>query len=954
MYVQRQTTLPEACPVCAHTPLTAESCTENKKLRLTVKAFLKAEEKKRGRDKSDGDMSAVTSSVLAPQETYVQAVEEIAQAVEGQGEVAKTGSAEQADEFSHESRRGHLGLELIAGETAQAQAGVQHEVKRNASNPLPEQAQSGPATEEMNMDGTQEQGVLEGGLSNMSIDWNQQDSNMQNQMGDASFGFNGPQVGFGGMDWNAMGGFNPMMAMQNAMPNGGWNNFPNMMGMSGMNMDPMAMSQGMFGGFGAGGLGTNDMSAMNMGLGFGGGFGGWNAQNNMNGNFGAHATGYYPQGGYNHAQSHQAHFGNQMHHQQFQNNNYPNRSQGQGPHRGLGRGRGGYSGRGGHAQHFYGPGQGQPQTAANGFNAQPPSDDGAFSHQLPLGLQNGKAPQQHSQADGSQSLDMHPGANQNRAAPVSNTVPLADAGEDDDEVMIFGTDNVDNTALDETSSVDGAEEGVDRMEADQGQLGEDEVETTTPVKSTADEQPIERITTLDAAGPCEEFQDLAIAMPPPAPMSVPPSKDLGTAYPISEAALSNEVPPLQSTLQARPTRDFAPRGRVGPRGNFRGRAGYSHVFPGGGVLNHGTVPSPMTTENFTVLTGAPEGPPIDAPKGPKAMREGLPNNGIYSRGGFGASTRGGAQVAVPARSRSRSPARNESKKTVEQNRSPSRSRSRSRHRKRKNREDSRGTSTDSETRNKRRERRLQRERQHDGNENVAMGGEGKKPRSRSSSAEDESSAKRRRYHEKEKDRHRSSRSQRDRSRDRHRHRDRSRSPVDDDPVNGTEDYSSQAAKSRSHRARDRDRDRERDAEQERERDRQAEKRREKDRKRSRRDRSASAMDREETQPMSRRSRHSKSDRKDDRVDDRKEKSRTASIQQATDEIGFKIKGSRSAAQKSATTSMPAPAFAPPKGPKKDRDRERSARESPPAYPPTPTTPATDPHTAERQARDRER
>lgn len=42
-----QASLPETCPVCDHTPLSADLCKPNKALRTTLKAFLRSEEKKR-------------------------------------------------------------------------------------------------------------------------------------------------------------------------------------------------------------------------------------------------------------------------------------------------------------------------------------------------------------------------------------------------------------------------------------------------------------------------------------------------------------------------------------------------------------------------------------------------------------------------------------------------------------------------------------------------------------------------------------------------------------------------------------------------------------------------------------------------------------------------------------------------------------------------------------------
>lgn len=40
----------DVCAVCTHSPLDASTCTPNKALRLTVKAFVKSEERKRNRD----------------------------------------------------------------------------------------------------------------------------------------------------------------------------------------------------------------------------------------------------------------------------------------------------------------------------------------------------------------------------------------------------------------------------------------------------------------------------------------------------------------------------------------------------------------------------------------------------------------------------------------------------------------------------------------------------------------------------------------------------------------------------------------------------------------------------------------------------------------------------------------------------------------------------------------
>ncbi|KAK8223417.1 hypothetical protein BKA81DRAFT_221888 [Phyllosticta paracitricarpa] len=47
-----QSSLPDSCPVCSHSPLSADDCKPKKNLRLTVKAYLKSEEKKRDKERS--------------------------------------------------------------------------------------------------------------------------------------------------------------------------------------------------------------------------------------------------------------------------------------------------------------------------------------------------------------------------------------------------------------------------------------------------------------------------------------------------------------------------------------------------------------------------------------------------------------------------------------------------------------------------------------------------------------------------------------------------------------------------------------------------------------------------------------------------------------------------------------------------------------------------------------
>ncbi|KAL2188964.1 hypothetical protein L209DRAFT_680652 [Thermothelomyces heterothallicus CBS 203.75] len=49
-----QSTLPASCPVCEHSPLSADDCKPHKALRTTIKVFLRTEEKKRESNRPKG------------------------------------------------------------------------------------------------------------------------------------------------------------------------------------------------------------------------------------------------------------------------------------------------------------------------------------------------------------------------------------------------------------------------------------------------------------------------------------------------------------------------------------------------------------------------------------------------------------------------------------------------------------------------------------------------------------------------------------------------------------------------------------------------------------------------------------------------------------------------------------------------------------------------------------
>lgn len=74
-----QISLPETCPVCAHTPISSELCKPNKALRTTLKAFLRTEEKKREKERQSATpaiSNGVTPADVTPAQLETPAVSE--------------------------------------------------------------------------------------------------------------------------------------------------------------------------------------------------------------------------------------------------------------------------------------------------------------------------------------------------------------------------------------------------------------------------------------------------------------------------------------------------------------------------------------------------------------------------------------------------------------------------------------------------------------------------------------------------------------------------------------------------------------------------------------------------------------------------------------------------------------------------------------------------------------
>lgn len=682
------------------------------------------------------------------------------------------------------------------------------------------------------------------------------DDQQQQQEGDDAqanahqgYAMNQSQQGFGNMGFNAMNGFNnPMMAMQGGMGMQGFGmGMPNMMGMlynqylhrvgsQYTGMPGMSMDPSMMMGNNFGGMGgMNNMNMMASMMG-NGGFGAGMPGMGMNQGFGMNGG-----GGYNR-------FGNHYNQQQpfHPNARGYNRPYGRGS-----RGRGGYGfgrgGRGGFNQ--FGPGPGFNQDFQNGM-------PNAMQQQQQLQQQQ---LQQQQQDSGQPSGDTgSTGAGAGRASPTYESMAAAngESGDANVEARPPGEEANDptNEPVKGTNTADG--ENGDAMNVDDHAKND-------PTTAGHDQGESSRLS----------FRD-----------------DYHCTVRTRNTKCMNNLA-NNSKLDGLADPNQAAQGGFNNPPDFYGNPIQSFEFSE--YDNSGTFGG-----SFNGMGEPVSAPPVNAPTGPKAMREGLPNSGWYSRPQV-SQTPSNANVpasAEPTGEQSQGSIRGRSaeREAQDDDRDRELERSRSRHASRRQRRRDEADDYESDAtyeRRKERERRKRRDR-----ERRDDGRSSGRARSRSASPTDDSSYRRRHRRDNDKDsRDKRSRRDRERSRDKRRSDYRDRSPDDFD--------------SRKSRARP--------------------SRREEDDRSSRR----SSRRRHDETRSSKHSRRSSRDRDRDRERDR-DRDRRGLIEQPADDIGFKIKGSHSNRR-----GMPPPANS--SSPRRGSDAPSTAA-------------ATDPYAAERELHKQER
>jgi hypothetical protein len=89
-----QSALPSSCPVCEHSPLSAEDCNPNKSLRTTIRVFLRTAEKKKEASRPKQPAPAIPA--VEPKTRPAEA--EIASASDGPAKTSAEGQAPRDNE----------------------------------------------------------------------------------------------------------------------------------------------------------------------------------------------------------------------------------------------------------------------------------------------------------------------------------------------------------------------------------------------------------------------------------------------------------------------------------------------------------------------------------------------------------------------------------------------------------------------------------------------------------------------------------------------------------------------------------------------------------------------------------------------------------------------------------------------------------------------------------------
>ncbi|KAK6431342.1 hypothetical protein LTR95_012492, partial [Oleoguttula sp. CCFEE 5521] len=211
-----QAKLTEQCPICEHSPVSADACTPMRSLRMTIKAHLKTEMKRR----------AAAAAAAAPPPPKEPTPEPSPVVEEQTLPTPPETSIENTNETAMAENDDETVPEAVASvvETAEDAAAVDSNAPNDGDHINDEEAGDEELEDDMADDKSDIEIITERPEHEMHANHQAEekqeivqqqedkDTSLPNGIAQGNFNnFSQAQQGFGGMDFNTMGGYNPMM-----------------------------------------------------------------------------------------------------------------------------------------------------------------------------------------------------------------------------------------------------------------------------------------------------------------------------------------------------------------------------------------------------------------------------------------------------------------------------------------------------------------------------------------------------------------------------------------------------------------------------------------------------------------------------------------------------------------------------------------------------------------------
>jgi len=159
-----QSSLPSSCPVCEHSPLSAEDCNPNKSLRTTIKVFLRTAEKKREALRSK-EVKETTPATPVEHTNPVESLAEpstVKEGIVGEPEAATKAEAQATEATPHPTEHAvsqpAAGVNEADNETGVTQVNEEYAVVPHSESAANDNSEDNAVIDAIEGDGTNDEG----------------------------------------------------------------------------------------------------------------------------------------------------------------------------------------------------------------------------------------------------------------------------------------------------------------------------------------------------------------------------------------------------------------------------------------------------------------------------------------------------------------------------------------------------------------------------------------------------------------------------------------------------------------------------------------------------------------------------------------------------------------------------------------------------------------------------